>query len=168
MACEAYYTEDELVDGNCPIHGRPVDHMKEENYFFKLSRYGDRLLEWYAAHPEAIRPETRRNEVLGFIRQGLLDFSISRTSLKWGIPIPWDDRHVTYVWFDALANYITAVGYGSDERALPAWWPAGITSSGRTSSASTASTGRRCCCRRASSRPRASPCTVGCSSAARR
>ena len=97
--------------------------MKEDNYFFKLSRYGDRLLEWYAANPDAVRPESRRNEVLGFIRQGLLDFSISRTSLKWGIPIPWDDRHVTYVWFDALANYITAVGYGADEEQFRQWWP---------------------------------------------
>ena len=123
VACEAYYTEDELIDGNCPIHGRPVEHMKEDNYFFKLSRYGDRLLEWYAAHPDAVQPESRRNEVLGFIRQGLLDFSISRTSLKWGIPIPWDDRHVTYVWFDALANYITAIGYGDDEARFKTWWP---------------------------------------------
>ncbi len=97
--------------------------MKEDNYFFKLSRYGDRLLEWYEAHPDAVQPESRRNEVLGFIRQGLLDFSVSRTSLKWGIPIPWDDRHVTYVWFDALANYITAIGYGDDEARFKTWWP---------------------------------------------
>ncbi|HTH05452.1 MAG TPA: methionine--tRNA ligase, partial [Ilumatobacteraceae bacterium] len=123
VACEAYYTEAELVDGNCPIHGTPVQQMKEDNYFFKLSRYGDRLLEWYEAHPEAVQPESRRNEVLGFIRQGLLDFSISRTSLKWGIPIPWDERHVTYVWFDALANYITAIGYGDDEVRFKTWWP---------------------------------------------
>ena len=123
VACEAYYTEAELVDGNCPIHGTPVQQMKEDNYFFKLSRYGDRLLEWYEAHPEAVQPESRRNEVLGFILQGLLDFSISRTSLKWGIPIPWDERHVTYVWFDALANYITAIGYGDDEVRFKTWWP---------------------------------------------
>src|SRR5437016_10304452 len=81
VACEAYYTEDELVDGNCPIHGRPVERMREENYFFKLSRYQDRLLAHYEAHPEAVQPETRRNEVLGFIRQGLQDFSVSRTSI---------------------------------------------------------------------------------------
>jgi methionyl-tRNA synthetase len=97
--------------------------LREENYFFKLSRYGDRLLEWYADHPGAITPEHRGNEVLGFIRQGLQDFSVSRTSLSWGVPIPWDDRHVTYVWFDALANYITAVGYGSDETSFGKWWP---------------------------------------------
>ena len=142
--------------------------MKEDNYFFKLSRYGDRLLEWYAAHPDAVQPESRRNEVLGFIRQGLLDFSISRTSLKWGIPIPWDDRHVTYVWFDALANYITAIGYGDDDDAVQDVVARSITSSARTSCASTACTGRRCCCRPGSSRPRRSMCTAGCSSPARR
>jgi methionyl-tRNA synthetase len=121
--CEAYYTEDELVDGLCPIHLRPVELLREENYFFKLSRYGDRLLDWYASHPGAITPEHRGNEVQGFIRQGLQDFSVSRTSLSWGVPIPWDDRHVTYVWFDALANYITAVGYGTDEARFEKWWP---------------------------------------------
>ena len=123
VACEAYYTEDELTEGNCPIHGRPVERMREENYFFKLSRYGDRLLEYYEAHPDAVQPETRRNEVLGFIRQGLQDFSISRTSISWGIPIPWDPKHVAYVWFDALINYCTAMGYGSDRERFEHWWP---------------------------------------------
>ncbi len=123
VACEAYYVEDELVDGHCPIHGRPVQRMREENYFFKLSRYQDRLLEHYAAHPEAVQPETRRNEVLGFIRQGLQDFSISRTSISWGVPIPWDPRHVAYVWFDALINYCTAMGYGSDRERFDHFWP---------------------------------------------
>jgi methionyl-tRNA synthetase len=123
VACEAYYVEDDLVEGNCPIHGRPVERMREENYFFKLSRYQDRLLEHYAAHPEAVQPETRRNEVLGFIRQGLQDFSISRTSISWGIPIPWDPAHVAYVWFDALINYCTAMGYGSDRERFEHWWP---------------------------------------------
>ena len=155
VACEAYYTEDELIDGNCPIHGRPVEHMKEENYFFKLSRYGDRLLEWYAAHPEAVQPESRRNEVLGFIRQGLLDFSISRTSLKWGIPIPWDDRHVTYVWFDALGELHHRDRLRRRRSSGSRRGGRGrITSSARTSCASTASTGRRCCCRPGSSRRR--------------
>jgi len=123
VACEAYYVEDDLVDGNCPIHGRPVERMREENYFFKLSRYQDRLLEHYAAHPEAVQPEVRLNEVLGFIRQGLQDFSISRTSITWGIPIPWDPAHVAYVWFDALINYCTAMGYGSDRERFEHWWP---------------------------------------------
>ena len=118
VSCEAYYTEDELVDGNCPIHGRPVEHVTEENYFFKLSRYEDRLLEYYAAHPEAVQPESRRNEVLGFIRGGLQDFSMSRTSITWGVPLPWDPKHVAYVWVDALFNYCTAVGYGTDDAAL--------------------------------------------------
>jgi methionyl-tRNA synthetase len=123
VACEAYYVEDELVDGDCPIHGRPVQRMREENYFFKLSRYQDRLLEHYEAHPDAVQPETRRNEVLGFIRQGLQDFSISRTSISWGVPIPWDPAHVAYVWFDALINYCTAMGYGSDRERFERWWP---------------------------------------------
>lgn len=95
--CEAYYAEDELVGGNCPIHDRPVDHVTEENYFFRLSRFTDALLDHYAAHPEAVQPESRRNEVLGFIKQGLRDFSMSRTSIAWGIPLPWDPSHVTYV-----------------------------------------------------------------------
>ncbi len=125
VACEAYYTEGELIGGtNCPIHDRPVEPWREDNYFFKLSRYGDRLLEWYAAHPDAVQPETRRNEVLGFIRQGLQDFSISRTSLSWGIPLPWDPAHVTYVWFDALTNYVTAVGYPDEPARFERWWPA--------------------------------------------
>ena len=145
VSCEAYYTEDELVDGNCPIHGRPVEHVTEENYFFKLSRYEDRLLAYYAEHPEAVQPEYRLNEVLGFIRQGLRDFSMSRTSITWGVPLPWDPKHVTYVWFDALFNYCTAVGYGTDRRALRrGTGRPTTTSSARTSSASTPCTGPRC------------------------
>jgi methionyl-tRNA synthetase len=124
VACEAYYTEDELVDGKCPIHGRPVERMAEENYFFQLSRFTDVLLEHYTAHPEAVQPDTRRNEVLGFIKGGLRDFSMSRTSLSWGIPLPWDPAHVTYVWFEALFNYCTAVGYGSDRARFDRYWPA--------------------------------------------
>jgi len=124
VSCEAYYSEDELVDGElCPIHLRPVEHVTEENYFFKLSRYGDRLLEWYADHPDAVQPETRRNEVLGFIRGGLQDFSMSRTSISWGVPLPWDPNHVAYVWADALFNYCTAVGYGTDPERFERWWP---------------------------------------------
>ncbi|HEX9530128.1 MAG TPA: methionine--tRNA ligase, partial [Acidimicrobiales bacterium] len=124
VACEAYYRVDELVDGNCPIHGRPVQLMSEQNYFFKLSRYQDRLLEWYASHPDAVRPESKRNEALGFIRGGLEDISITRTSLSWGVPVPWDDRHVFYVWYDALVNYVTAIGFGTDASSFAAWWPA--------------------------------------------
>ena len=123
VSCELYYTEDELVLGNCPIHDRPVEHVTEENYFFKLSRYGDRLLEYYTEHPEAVQPDSRRNEVLGLIRSGLQDFSISRTSITWGVPLPWDPNHVAYVWADALFNYCTAVGFGADPERFAKWWP---------------------------------------------
>jgi methionyl-tRNA synthetase len=124
VSCEAYYTPDDLVDGLCPVHLQPVEEVKEENYFFKLSRFEQPLLDWYAAHPDFVRPETKRNEALGFIRGGLDDFSISRTSISWGVPIPWDPAHVTYVWYDALLNYITAIGYGEDDARFAAWWPA--------------------------------------------
>ena len=123
VACEEYYTEDELVDNLCPIHKRPVDYVEEENYFFRLSRFEDRLLEHYKNHPDAMTPEFRGNEAIGLIKSGLRDFSISRTSLKWGIPIPWDAKHVTYVWFDALTNYMSAVGYGTDDERFAQWWP---------------------------------------------
>ncbi len=126
VACEAYYTEADLVDGNCPIHGRPVELLREENYFFRLSAYRERLLEHYERHPEAVEPEARRNEVLSLIRAGLQDFSISRTSFRWGIPLPWDPAHVCYVWFDALANYIAAAGYASDTDRFASVWPADI------------------------------------------
>jgi methionyl-tRNA synthetase len=124
VGCELYYKEDELDDGLCPIHGTPVEHVTEENYFFRLSRYEDRLLEHYTEHPEAVQPAGKRNEVLGLIKQGLLDFSISRTSISWGIPLPWDPAHVAYVWFDALINYCTAVGYPDDRARFERYWPA--------------------------------------------
>ena len=124
VRCEAYYTEAELVDGRCPIHGTPVELVKEENYFFKLSGFEQALLDWYEANPHAVQPESKRNEALGFIRQGLQDISITRTSLTWGVPVPWDDRHVFYVWYDALINYVTAIGYGEDPDRFATWWPA--------------------------------------------
>ena len=124
VACEEYYTEEELLEGNlCPIHKRPVDHFEEENYFFRLSRFEERLLALYDSHPNAIVPHHRRNEVIGLIKSGLRDFSVSRTSLEWGIPLPWDPEHVAYVWFDALTNYLSAVGYGQDDAAFAKWWP---------------------------------------------
>jgi methionyl-tRNA synthetase len=124
VSCEAYYSEDELVDDDlCPIHLRPVEHVLEENYFFKLSRYTDRLLAYYGEHPEAVQPEARLNEVFGFIRGGLQDFSMSRTSISWGVPLPWDPAHVAYVWADALINYCTAVGYATDDARFAEWWP---------------------------------------------
>jgi methionyl-tRNA synthetase len=122
VADEAYVTADEVEA--LEAKGRRVIRMQEENYFFKLSRYEQPLLEWYESHPDFVRPESKRNEALGFIRQGLQDFSISRTSIDWGVPIPWDERHVTYVWFDALTNYLTAAGYGSDEETFARRWPA--------------------------------------------
>src|ERR671918_548969 len=126
VSCEAYYTEDELVNGLCPIHASPVEALSEENYFFRLSAYQDRLLEHYERTPSAIEPEARRNEVLSTIRGGLRDFSISRTSFAWGVPIPWDPAHVTYVWFDALTNYITAAGYADDPGRFARVWPADV------------------------------------------
>jgi methionyl-tRNA synthetase len=132
VSCEAYYLESDLLEGNlCPIHERPVEFFREDNYFFRLSAYADRLLEHYDAHPEAVQPETRRNEVLSLIRGGLQDFSISRTTFAWGIPLPWDETHVTYVWFDALTNYITAAGYADDPGRFASLWPANIHSIGK-------------------------------------
>jgi methionyl-tRNA synthetase len=127
VSCEAYYTEADLLPGGlCPIHERPVEHVTEENYFFRLSAYRERLLDHYERHPEAVEPETRRNEVLSLLRGGLQDFSVSRTNFRWGIPLPWDPEHVCYVWFDALTNYVTAAGYGSDPERFDAIWPADI------------------------------------------
>ncbi|HLI24925.1 MAG TPA: methionine--tRNA ligase [Acidimicrobiales bacterium] len=125
VACEAYYAPDDLLEGRlCPIHERPVEWLKEDNYFFKLSAFSDRLLEWYRSHPDAVTPESKRNEAVGLIRQGLNDISISRTSISWGVPVPWDRDHVFYVWYDALINYATAIGYGTDPARFDAWWPA--------------------------------------------
>ena len=124
VSCEAYYTEDELVDGACPIHERPVEFHAEDNYFFKLSAYGDRLLAHIEANPDFVTPETRRNEVVSFIEGGLDDISVSRAKLTWGVPLPWDQSHVAYVWFDALINYISAAGFASRRCGLHEQWPA--------------------------------------------
>ena len=124
VSCEAYYAEGELVDGACPVHLRPVELFKEDNWFFRLSRYEQRLLDWYEAHPDAVTPESKRNEALGLIRQGLQDISITRSSLSWGVPVPWAPDHVFYVWYDALINYATAIGFGDDDERFRTWWPA--------------------------------------------
>jgi methionyl-tRNA synthetase len=125
VSCEAYYTEAELVDGRCPVHpSKPITILEEENYFFRLSRYQDRLVEWLNQDPGPVQPDSKRNEVLGFIRQGLEDVSITRTSLDWGVPVPWAPGHVFYVWYDALINYATAIGYGTDDERFRRWWPA--------------------------------------------
>jgi methionyl-tRNA synthetase len=127
---ETFYTEDQLAEGNCcPQCGREVQFVQEDNWFFRLSAYQDRLLEYYAEHPDFIQPETRRNEVLSFVSGGLKDLSVSRTTFTWGIPLPFAPEHVMYVWFDALINYITAVGFGADgtptfSGPLAHYWPA--------------------------------------------
>ncbi|MDP8958282.1 MAG: methionine--tRNA ligase [Actinomycetota bacterium] len=125
VSCEAYYSEEELVEGaNCPVHLRPVETYSEENYFFRLSKYAQPLLEHIEAHPDFVYPEGRRNEVVSFIEGGLEDISISRANLTWGIPLPWDPEQVAYVWVDALTNYLSAVGYGSDPQRYVRIWPA--------------------------------------------
>jgi len=123
VSCEDYYTEAQAPDGKCPIHGTVLSVLSEENYFFRLSRFEDQLLKYYEDHPDFVGPSTKRNEALGFIKQGLQDISITRTSIDWGVPVPWDDKHVFYVWYDALINYATAVGYGTDEKLFDTWWP---------------------------------------------
>ena len=124
VGCEAYYTEEDLDDGNCRIHNRPAEQMVEENYFFKLSAFADQLLEHYERNTDQVRPDGYRQEVLGLLRQEVRDVSISRSSISWGVPVPWDDAHVFYVWYDALINYATAVGYGVDEDRFATYWPA--------------------------------------------
>ena len=104
VSCEDYYTIETSIEGNCPIHGRPLIEMEEENWFFRLSAFEDRLIEHYAAHPGFVTPETRRNEALSFIRGGLRDISITRTSISWGVPVPWDEVHVFYVWYQVVAE----------------------------------------------------------------
>ena len=129
IPCETYFTQDQLGEGNtCPQCDRQVGFVREDNYFFKLSAYQDRLLEYYEANPRFLQPETRRNEVLSFVRGGLNDLSISRANVKWGIPLPFDESHTVYVWFDALINYITAIGYGDESKAeqFARRWPAQV------------------------------------------
>lgn len=125
--CETFFTERQLVDGNCPDCGRPTELIKEESYFFKMSKYQDQLLQYIEDHPDFIQPVARRNEMINFIKQGLEDLCISRTTFDWGIPVPINDKHVIYVWFDALTNYISALGYGTDNDELfQKFWPADI------------------------------------------
>jgi methionyl-tRNA synthetase len=114
--CESFFTNTQIVEGKCPDCGRPVDHAKEEAYFFRMSAYADRLIRHIEEHPEFIEPESRKNEMMNnFLKAGLQDLCVSRTSFKWSIPVDFDDRHVTYVWLDALSNYITAIGYDPDK-----------------------------------------------------
>ncbi len=126
--CESFWTETQLVDGKCPDCGRDVHIVKEESYFFKLSKYQDKLIKLYEEHPEFIQPESRKNEMLNnFIKPGLEDLCVSRTTFNWGIPVTFDTKHVVYVWIDALTNYITALGYMSEDDSLfKKYWPADL------------------------------------------
>ncbi len=128
--CESFWTESQLVDGKCPDCGRPVNKSKEEAYFFKMSKYADRLLEYYNEHPEFITPISRKNEMVNnFLKPGLQDLCVSRSTFKWGIPVDFDDKHVVYVWLDALTNYITGLGYDADGNHDPKYkdfWPADV------------------------------------------
>ncbi|MCH3965358.1 MAG: methionine--tRNA ligase [Clostridium sp.] len=126
--CESFWTETQLIDGNCPDCGRPVEKAKEEAYFFKMSKYAPKLIKYIEEHPEFIQPESRKNEMINnFLKPGLQDLCVSRTSFDWGIPVTFDDKHVVYVWIDALANYITALGYGSSNtEKFKKYWPADL------------------------------------------
>ncbi|PJJ71418.1 methionyl-tRNA synthetase [Diaminobutyricimonas aerilata] len=132
VGCEEYKQPSDLVDGTgeyegqqvCAIHGRPIEVLKERNYFFRMSQFEQQLLDLYENEPDFVRPESVRNEIVQFVKQGLADLSISRSSFDWGIKIPWDDSHVVYVWFEALLNYITAIGYGVDDEQFERRWPA--------------------------------------------
>ena len=124
--CESFWTESQLVNGCCPDCGRPVQPAKEEAYFFKLSKYQDKLLELFENNPEFLQPESRRNEMISFVKQGLDDLCISRSTFDWGIPVPIDDKHVIYVWLDALTNYITALGYPDEPELYEKYWPANV------------------------------------------
>lgn len=126
--CESFFTERQLVNGNCPDCGRPVEKVKEESYFFKMSKYVDRLLEYYEENPEFIQPESRKNEMINnFLKPGLEDLAVSRTTFDWGIKVPGNPKHVIYVWIDALSNYITALGYGTEDQSkFKKYWPADV------------------------------------------
>ncbi|MED1471866.1 methionine--tRNA ligase [Bacillus salipaludis] len=126
--CESFFTDRQLVNGNCPDCGRPVEKVKEESYFFRMGKYVDRLLQYYEENPDFIQPESRKNEMVNnFIKPGLEDLAVSRTTFDWGVKVPGDPKHVIYVWIDALSNYITALGYGTDnDSKYLNYWPADV------------------------------------------
>ena len=124
--CEAFWTETQLIDGCCPDCGRPVGKASEDAYFFQISKYQDALLKLFKENPDFLQPESRRNEMIAFVEQGLEDLCISRTSFDWGVPVPIDNKHVIYVWLDALSNYITALGYPDDPTLYEKFWPADV------------------------------------------
>ena len=128
--CEAFFTDNQLVDGKCPDCGREVHREKEESYFFRMSKYANQLMEYIESHPQFIQPESRKNEMINnFLKPGLQDLCVSRTSFKWGIPVTFDPKHVVYVWIDALSNYITGIGYdcdGNSSEQFNKYWPADL------------------------------------------
>lgn len=124
--CESFWTESQLTDGKCPDCGRPVQKASEEAYFFRMSKYADRLLENFRENPDFLVPESRRNEMIAFVEQGMEDLCISRSSFSWGIPVPVDEKHVIYVWLDALSNYITALGWPDEPELYDKYWPADV------------------------------------------
>jgi len=125
-SCEAYYLEKDLINNECPIHKKPVEKIKEKSYFFKLSKYQNKLLEYYKKNPDFIQPNFRREEIIARVKERLDDLSISRTSFKWGIEIPFDKNHICYVWFDALSNYLSGIGYKKDKKQFKKYWPADV------------------------------------------
>ena len=124
--CETFWTETQLIDYKCPDCNRPTEKLKEESYFFRMSKYQQQLLDHIEANPDFIQPKSRRNEILAFVKEGLRDLSVSRTTFTWGIPVPGNDKHVIYVWFDALANYITALGYPDESGNFGTFWPVDV------------------------------------------
>jgi methionyl-tRNA synthetase len=126
IPCETFWTSKQLVNGRCPDCNRPTERLKEKSYFFRMSKYQSELLKYIESNPDFIKPDIRRNEVISFIKEGLRDLSISRTTFSWGIPVPIDPKHVIYVWIDALTNYLSAIGYGSDEERFNKFWPADV------------------------------------------
>ena len=126
VPCESYWLERQLVDGKCPDCGRPVETMQEESYFFKLSKYSEWWMDFIEKNPDFIQPASRRNEMINFVKQGLEDLCITRTTFDWGIPVPFDEKHVVYVWFDALLNYLTGIKYGVDDEMFHKFWPASL------------------------------------------
>lgn len=132
VGCEEFKPQSEIIEGTgeyagqkvCAIHSKPLELLQEKNYFFRMSDFTERLLALYEEQPDFVQPESARNEVISFVRQGLSDLSISRSTFDWGITVPWDPAHVVYVWFDALLNYVTAIGYGYDQATFERWWPA--------------------------------------------
>ena len=121
--CEAFWLERQLIDGNCPDCGRPVEHVKEESYFFKMSKYQNRLLQYIEENPDFIQPVSRRHEMVNFIKSGLEDLCVSRTTFQWGVPVPFAPGHVVYVWFDALVNYLSALGWQDGDPRFEHYWP---------------------------------------------